>query len=201
MENISIPKEKRLSFIVGSFMALIALSIPVFLVARIFSNDEKAPQPTPVPVAKKVESPFDPVQEMQKKDPSIDQAEVTTNVDQAISYLAQDLPYEGDLTSITDASTSGKVKATFSDNLYYIAASVKLKDLEEGSFYKGWIVREKPFDYTDTGRFYKINDEYINSYSSTNNYTDYSMYVISEEKDERRRPLKVIQKALLKKKR
>ncbi len=79
----------------------------------------------------------------------------------------------------------GSVKITFLNNSYLLIASFEnLPDLKNGKFYNAWLTKEKDFsDILDLKKALKVSGLYTNAYSSEKDLTDYDIYILSIEDD------------------
>ncbi len=99
--------------------------------------------------------------------------------------------YEGVLTDVTkgevrgintNTQTSGTAKADFTDGKYMMLATFSnLPDPINNDFYEGWIVQKSPFKFISTGKLEKVDGVYTNVYSSSDDLTPYSRYVLTIE--------------------
>lgn len=83
----------------------------------------------------------------------------------------------------------GITKASYIGEEYRLFASARhLPKLPEGYMYNGWIVRHEPFDVIHTGTLNTFNDEYINVFSSPEDFTTYDVYVVTVDREDADNP-------------
>ncbi|PIQ78601.1 hypothetical protein COV82_00355 [Candidatus Peregrinibacteria bacterium CG11_big_fil_rev_8_21_14_0_20_46_8] len=93
--------------------------------------------------------------------------------------------YAGKLKDVSGGNAEGMAQATFENGEYKLLATFdNLPALDSGFFYEGWVVRKSPFHFVSTGRVDRINGVYTNVYSSADDLTDHTMYVLTLEPDD-----------------
>lgn len=137
----------------------------------------------------------DIMMEMQESDVSEDTMMKMTDDAMMNAMDTMTFRFVGELQDVTDAKevggvmTNGKatgvVKSTFEDGVYSMTASFEnLPEPQGTNFYEGWIVRKSPFDVISTGRLKKVDGVYVNTYTSGQDLTDHSFYVVTIEPDD-----------------
>jgi len=134
------------------------------------------------------------MEQMDTTEQSEDEEEVSMSMEQSQEMLERMYDFEGELDDVTNGSdvrgintegnSSGTAKAVF-DGMYYMTATFENLPTPVGTdFYEGWVVRMEPFDFISTGELEIMNGEYVNTYSSNTDYTDYDFYVLTLEPDD-----------------
>lgn len=83
---------------------------------------------------------------------------------------------------ITSDDATGYAKASFVGGEFMLHAEFeKLTTPVWDDFYEGWLVRKTPFAFISTGKLMLKDGKYINHYTSTTDYSDYTEYVLTIE--------------------
>lgn len=115
--------------------------------------------------------------------------EMMKEMDDAMMEAMKELEYTyaGDLEDVSGSGASGTAMAVFQDGTYSLMATFSdLPDPPENFFYEGWIVRRgSDFSVLSSGVVVQ-NDEgtYENFYSSGQDLTDHTFYVLTIEPDD-----------------
>ena len=98
----------------------------------------------------------------------------------------EDITNGVDLRGIsTEGLATGQVGAQFEEGEYLMRATFENLPRPLGrDFYEGWIVRPTPFAFISTGRVERIDGQYVNTYTSSQDLTPYTRYVLTLEADD-----------------
>jgi hypothetical protein len=98
---------------------------------------------------------------------------------------ATEYQYTGVLKDVSGGTATGEANANFLDDSYVLYATFEgLPEPEGTDFYEGWVVRPDPFNFISTGVVEKVDDMYVNLYSSEDDLTDHFSYVLTIEPDD-----------------
>ena len=83
---------------------------------------------------------------------------------------------------ITSHEATGEVRMSWDDTETRLTASFSNLTTPSGDdFYEGWLVRKSPFSMVSTGRVNIVNGEYTNFFSSPQNFSSYTHFVLTIE--------------------
>ena len=99
--------------------------------------------------------------------------------------VTQSFDYNAVLEDVTGGNASGTAGASYEENLYTMYAEFEnLPLLEEGYFYEGWVVRNSPLSVISTGPTEMDGDMHVNNFTSEEDLTDHTFYVLTLEPDD-----------------
>ncbi len=81
----------------------------------------------------------------------------------------------------TNGQASGEAALGFNDTFMMRATFADLPDPQSDDFYEGWLVRRDPFHFISTGVVEKIDDRYVDTYTSSTDFSDHDFYVLTLE--------------------
>lgn len=90
---------------------------------------------------------------------------------------------EAYLQDVTAGEGSGIARAKFEDGMYSLEVDiydVPLLD-DESFFYEGWLVNDTPDSAISTGKVMMIDGALVNQFTSDQDYSDYTKYVVTLE--------------------
>jgi len=133
---------------------------------------------------------------MAETEPSGDAMKKEIDENMMKNIMEKTYQYSGQLADVTNGQTiqnintggtsSGVAQADYQEGQYALLATFEgLPDPQGTDFYEGWIVRKgDAFDVISTGKVEKIDSVYTNMYSSGQDLTDHSFYVLTIEPDD-----------------
>ena len=81
-----------------------------------------------------------------------------------------------------DGNSSGEAQARFANGEYKVVATFEnLPDPAGDAFYEGWIVNQSEGSVLSTGELEKVDGVYTNTYTSDEDLTDHTFYVLTIE--------------------
>lgn len=93
--------------------------------------------------------------------------------------------YKAELKDVRGKESKGEAIASFSEGNYGLVVNFEnLEDPTEKRFYEGWLVRKKPYRVLSTGKLEKVNDKFVNKFSSKEDLAGYELYVTTLEPDD-----------------
>lgn len=109
--------------------------------------------------------------------------------DQEMQLMEQrkgEFTLKGELTDVSGGSSTGTAMAGYHPAGYALEARFQnLPDPEGTDFYEGWIlVQGDPTTVMTTGRAKKEGEEYVNMFSSDEDLTERTFYVLTLEPDD-----------------
>jgi hypothetical protein len=100
------------------------------------------------------------------------------------------------LKDVVGGDALGIATRSYENGIYVHVVLADLPDLEEGSFYEGWLVKgtegDSDFDFISTGKMRLGKGGYILEFESSTDYIDYQGVVITQEETEDDTPEKHI---------
>lgn len=127
-----------------------------------------------------VPSEIDPISDPLPEAPSEDTTEITDTAPPSIEY-----EYFASLTDVSGGNGEGIAQSVFSDGTYTLEVLFQELPEPEGSdFYEGWVVRKSPLSVISTGKAEIQDLNYVNNFTSTEDLTDHTQYVLTLEPDD-----------------
>jgi len=99
----------------------------------------------------------------------------------AIGETIRWISFDGSETgkAMTKTLVMESLPEQYRTNVY--AEFMNLPDAWSENFYEGWAVRKEPFDFVSTGELMMKDGVYVNDWTSNNDYSEYTHYVLTLE--------------------
>lgn len=101
------------------------------------------------------------------------------------------VPENADKITLNDVSNkggTGVATRSFENNRFSHSVMAALPDLETGTYYEAWLVRENPADTVSTGKLRQAKGGWILEYSTGKNLTDHAKVMVTLEKVNDQKP-------------
>ena len=93
--------------------------------------------------------------------------------------------FNADLADVSGGSGTGYAGALVVEGTYTLHAKMEnLPHPEQGYFYEGWVVRSEPLSVISTGEATRSFGKYYNGFTSDQDLTDHTQYVLTLEPDD-----------------
>lgn len=114
---------------------------------------------------------------------------------EVIQEVVEIYQYSGDLEDVLSKTAlikqrgllrsgvmSGIAKYRYENEIYDLYVEFEnLPTPLNDDFYEGWVVRDTPFAFVSTGKLEEIDGIMTNTFISTNDYSEYNLYVLTIE--------------------
>ena len=96
--------------------------------------------------------------------------------------IKDEYDYYGTLSAVDGSQTTGEAGFSFTDGNFLMAAQFEdLVDPQDGYFYEGWLVNPSNGEFISTGELSLATGAWMNTFSSNQDYTAYTKYVLTLE--------------------